>query len=185
MSRLDEDRLTYAQRKALPDSAFGWPEKRAFPLIDKKRVRNAPARLSMSYRMGHVSYARAMMIHHRIVAAGKHFGVHIKSPPTWAHRAERYEHRRAAAENPLSTPEIALIAGGVVIVGGLGYLFYKASQPATAAASPLNQPITYGQISGATPAPSLLAPGFQGQASGPAPAASTNAPTIDMGTVAS
>ncbi len=83
--------------------------------------------------------------------------------------------------NPLSTSEYALIAGGVVAVGVVGYLLYSASKAsaATATANPLNQPITYGQITGATPMPSLLAPGFQGQATGPAPAASTNAPVSD------
>jgi hypothetical protein len=174
-------KLTYRKRQNLPNSAFAWPEKRKFPIYDKAHVKAAPARLSAEVHAGRIGPARAEMIHRNIAHAGKRFGVHI-SP---LHTRRAAPGHRYAAENPLTTSEMALIVGGVVIVGGLGYLFYKASQPAAATASPVNQPITYGQITGATAPPSLLAPGYQGQASGPAPAGSAEALPIDMGTVAS
>jgi hypothetical protein len=86
--------------------------------------------------------------------------------------------------NPLSTTELALIAGGVVAVGVVGYLIYNSTKTASAAASanPLSQPITVGQLTGTAPLPPLLQPGYQGQASGPAPVGSTNAPVTDFDT---
>lgn len=39
-------KLTYQQRKRLPDSAFVFPEKRAYPIQDEAHARNALARVS-------------------------------------------------------------------------------------------------------------------------------------------
>ena len=38
-------KLTYAQRKALPSSAFAMPSQRRFPIMDKAHQRNALQRL--------------------------------------------------------------------------------------------------------------------------------------------
>ena len=37
------DRLSYEEKKELPDSAFGLPERREYPLVDAAHVRAAEA----------------------------------------------------------------------------------------------------------------------------------------------
>lgn len=46
VSFLDESKLTYKQRKALPSSSFVEPEKRKYPIEDKPHARNALSRVS-------------------------------------------------------------------------------------------------------------------------------------------
>jgi hypothetical protein len=73
----EEDRLTYARRKNLPNSAFALPERRELPLIDSEHIRNAAARLSMMRNEGHVTRAEYEAAHRRIVSAGKRHGIHV------------------------------------------------------------------------------------------------------------
>jgi hypothetical protein len=112
-------RLTAAQRRNLPRSEFGWPERREYPLDTKKRIRNAPARLSASYHMGHVSRAQALKIHRRIAAAGRRKGIQVAP--------------FAGEENPLAD-----LAGGVIftlVLAGLGYLIWTKTNPAASGAA--------------------------------------------------
>ncbi|MDE7539069.1 hypothetical protein [Gluconobacter sphaericus] len=44
--------LTQEERDALPDSAFGLPEKRAYPLDTRARASNAKARATQEYKRG-------------------------------------------------------------------------------------------------------------------------------------
>ena len=44
--------LTQEERNALPDSAFGLPEKRAYPLDTRARASNAKARATQEYKRG-------------------------------------------------------------------------------------------------------------------------------------
>jgi hypothetical protein len=95
-------------------------------------------------------------------------------------RRSRHRSPHRGRRNPI--PRNDWIIGGVVVAGiaGLaGYLIYKNGQATGAAA--INSPLTVGQLTGASPLPNTLAPGYQGQASGPASPASTNAPvTTDV-----
>jgi hypothetical protein len=43
---LDEDKLTYSQKQALPDSAFVFPKERKYPIPDLAHARNALARVA-------------------------------------------------------------------------------------------------------------------------------------------
>ncbi|MBS1085305.1 hypothetical protein [Gluconobacter sphaericus] len=44
--------LTQEERNALPDSAFGLPEKRAYPIDTRARASNAKARATQEYERG-------------------------------------------------------------------------------------------------------------------------------------
>jgi len=44
--------LTQEERNALPDSAFGLPEKRAYPIDTRARASNAKARATQEYKRG-------------------------------------------------------------------------------------------------------------------------------------
>lgn len=44
--------LTQEERDALPDSAFGLPEKRAYPIDTRARASNAKARATQEYKRG-------------------------------------------------------------------------------------------------------------------------------------
>lgn len=50
-------KLTTAQRKALPKSAFGLPAKRAYPMPDASHAKNAKARASQAVNAGRMSKA--------------------------------------------------------------------------------------------------------------------------------
>lgn len=67
------DRLNTEERKALPDSAFGLPEKREYPMPDAAHVRAAEA---------YFRYC-PLTLKHRLAAAilakAKEFGVQIHS----------------------------------------------------------------------------------------------------------
>lgn len=54
MEQYDDD-LTAEQRKKLPDSAFGLPEKKAYPMPDKEHAANAKARASQEFKKGNLS----------------------------------------------------------------------------------------------------------------------------------
>ena len=47
--------LSTAARNALPDSAFGLPETRAYPMPDAAHARNAKARAAEEYGVGNLT----------------------------------------------------------------------------------------------------------------------------------
>ncbi|GBR69676.1 hypothetical protein [Gluconobacter kanchanaburiensis] len=47
--------LTQEERDSLPDSAFGLPEKRAYPVDTRARASNAKARATQEYERGLLS----------------------------------------------------------------------------------------------------------------------------------
>ena len=52
MAELNQDK-----RDKIPDSKFGLPEKRAYPVEDKPHARNAKARAAQQVKAGHLSKA--------------------------------------------------------------------------------------------------------------------------------
>lgn len=68
------DRISYSQRKDLPDSVFGLPERREYPMPDAEHVRAAEAYFRDCPEDLKPKLARAIM------ARAKEFGVDIKSP---------------------------------------------------------------------------------------------------------
>ena len=76
------DRLSAAARHELPDSAFGIPETREFPLIDAEHVRAAEAYFR------YAPEARNAALAQRILAKAAEFGVHVQSPTirSWAEK---------------------------------------------------------------------------------------------------
>ncbi len=76
------DRLTTEGRSELSDSAFGIPDKRAFPMPDAEHVRNAESRFHLADDEDKPELAR------RIMAKAKEFGVHVRSPHVleWANK---------------------------------------------------------------------------------------------------
>lgn len=67
------DRLTAAERHELPDSAFGIPETREFPLVDAEHVRAAEAYFRYAPDDKKAALAR------RILARADEFGVEVRS----------------------------------------------------------------------------------------------------------
>ncbi|MGL5681847.1 MAG: hypothetical protein ACRDDZ_02175 [Marinifilaceae bacterium] len=73
MATHNSDKISYEERKELPDSAFGIPETREFPLIDGAHVRAAEA---------YFRYApddKKAMLARKILQKAEEFGVNIKS----------------------------------------------------------------------------------------------------------
>lgn len=68
------DRISYEERKELPDSVFGLPERREYPMPDAEHVRAAEAYFHDCPEALKPRLARA------ILARAKEFGVNIKSP---------------------------------------------------------------------------------------------------------
>ena len=67
------DRLTAEERHELPDSAFGIPETREFPMPDAPHVRAAEA---------YFRYApeeKKALLAHRILIKARKYGVHVRS----------------------------------------------------------------------------------------------------------
>jgi hypothetical protein len=60
MAELDADK-----RKKIPDSKFGLPEKRAYPIEDKAHARNAKARASQQQNAGRLTKAEEAKIDRR------------------------------------------------------------------------------------------------------------------------
>ena len=67
------DRISYEERKELPDSVFGLPERREYPMPDAEHVRAAEAYFRDCPENLKPSLARA------ILARAKEFGVTINS----------------------------------------------------------------------------------------------------------
>ena len=57
--------LTTAARNALPDTAFGLPEQRAYPMPDASHARNAKARAAEEFNKGVLSAAEKQRIDHK------------------------------------------------------------------------------------------------------------------------
>jgi len=79
MATHTDDRLTAAERHELPDSAFGIPETREFPLVDAEHVR--------AY-FRYAPDAKKAALARRILAKAAQFGVHVQSPAILS-RAEK------------------------------------------------------------------------------------------------
>lgn len=67
------DRLTAEERRALPNSAFGIPETREFPLIDAEHVRSAEAYFRYAPDNAKPALAR------RILRKAAELGVDVRS----------------------------------------------------------------------------------------------------------
>lgn len=68
---ISEAKMSAKERNSLPDSAFGLPEERKYPLTDAAHVRSA-IRL-----FGHCPEEKKPMLARRIARAAKKFGVTI------------------------------------------------------------------------------------------------------------
>ena len=77
-----DDRLNARERHELPDSDFGLPDKREFPLSDARRVRSAEAYFRYAADVDKPELAR------RILRKADEFGVDVESPTIreWADR---------------------------------------------------------------------------------------------------
>lgn len=82
MKKQESDTLTTAERKALPDEAFGIPGRREFPLIDAEHVRAAESYFRYAPERDKPALAR------RILRCAEEFGVEVHSPTIleWARR---------------------------------------------------------------------------------------------------
>lgn len=67
------DRLTYKEKEALPDSVFGLPERREYPMPDAAHVRAAEAYFRYCPEELKPRLAKA------ILARAKEFGVDVES----------------------------------------------------------------------------------------------------------
>lgn len=68
------DRLSYEEKKELPDSVFGLPQRREYPMPDAAHVRAAEAYFRYCPEELKPQLARA------ILARAKKFGVDVESP---------------------------------------------------------------------------------------------------------
>lgn len=68
------DRLSYEEKKELPDSVFGLPERREYPMPDGAHVRAAEAYFRYCPEVLKPRLARA------ILARAKEYGVDVESP---------------------------------------------------------------------------------------------------------
>lgn len=69
-----DDRLTYEEKKELPSSVFGLPERREYPMPDAAHVRAAESYFRYCPEDLKPKLARA------ILAKAKEFGVDVESP---------------------------------------------------------------------------------------------------------
>ena len=68
------DRLSYEDKKELPDSVYGLPERREYPMPDAAHVRAAEAYFRYCPEDLKPRFARA------ILARAREFGVDVESP---------------------------------------------------------------------------------------------------------
>lgn len=73
------DRLSYQEKKALPDSVFGLPERREYPMPDAEHVRAAEAYFRDCPEDLKPKLARA------ILSRAKEYGVDVQSPTILAY----------------------------------------------------------------------------------------------------
>lgn len=76
------DRLSYEEKNELPDSVFGLPERREYPMPDAAHVRAAEAYFRYCPENLKPKLARA------IVARAKEFGVDVQSPTVLSYAAQ-------------------------------------------------------------------------------------------------
>lgn len=76
------DRLTYEEKKELPDSVFGLPERREYPMPDAAHVRAAEAYFRYCPEELRSRLAKA------ILAKANEFGVDIESPTILSYAKE-------------------------------------------------------------------------------------------------
>lgn len=68
------DRLTYEEKKELPDSVYGLPERREYPMPDAAHVRAAEAYFRYCPEQLRPQLAKA------ILTRAKEYGVRVESP---------------------------------------------------------------------------------------------------------
>ncbi len=76
------DRLSYEEKKELPDSVFGLPERREYPMPDAAHVRAAEAYFRYCPEELRPKLAKA------ILARAAEFGVDVKSPEILSYSQE-------------------------------------------------------------------------------------------------
>lgn len=113
------DRLTAAERHELPDSAFGIPETREFPLVDAEHVRAAEAYFRYAPEAKKAALAR------RILAKAAEFACTYKALPSSAGLKNPDPHGRSSsrasplhrqtAGTPLPRLKTAEAAAGVFL----------------------------------------------------------------------
>lgn len=77
-----DDRLTYEEKKELPLSVFGLPERREYPMPDAAHVRAAESYFRYCPEDLKPKLARA------ILAKAKEFGVDVESPTVLSYAQE-------------------------------------------------------------------------------------------------
>ena len=77
-----KDRLSYEEKKELPASVFGLPERREYPMPDAAHVRAAESYFRYCPEDLKPKLARA------ILAKAKEFGVDVESPTVLSYAAE-------------------------------------------------------------------------------------------------
>lgn len=158
------ERLTTAQRRHLPKSAFALPDRRALPLtdgdgnLDPHHIANAAARLSMMKNDLAVTEREYERAHERIRRAACKVGMDAT----------------CLAENPLSTGQkVAIgVGAGVVVLGGilLATRSAAAAPPASGGAAPPAPPAQPPPPSSTTvPTPNLPAMPLPAPAPAPGP----------------
>lgn len=75
--------MSYEEKKALPDSVFGLPERREYPMPDAEHVRAAEAYFRDCPEDLKPKLARA------ILSRAKEYGVDVKSPTILAYAARQ------------------------------------------------------------------------------------------------
>ena len=76
------DRLTYEEKKELPDSMFGLPERREYPMPDAAHVRAAEAYFRYCPEELKPTLAKA------ILAKARQYGVDVESPTVLSYATE-------------------------------------------------------------------------------------------------
>lgn len=76
------DRLSYEEKKELPDSVFGLPERREYPMLDAAHVRAAEAYFRYCPDDLKPKLAKAIM------DRARQFGVDVESPVVLAYANE-------------------------------------------------------------------------------------------------
>ncbi len=77
-----DDRLSYEEKKELPDSVFGLPERREYPMPDAAHVRAAEAYFRYCPEDLKPRLARA------ILAKAQEYGVNVESPAILSYAGE-------------------------------------------------------------------------------------------------
>lgn len=80
--KIMSDRLSYEEKKELPDSVFGLPERREYPMPDAAHVKAAEAYFRYCPEELKPKLARA------ILARAREFGVDVESPTVLSYAQE-------------------------------------------------------------------------------------------------